>query len=452
MAFEDLFGGGGDGQVANLFGNANNTEPFDFENLFDDPNFIRGLGETGAAISSGEPIGKSVGDFASNITRRRALQKGARASKNNQGSFQERLLEMLGKGDLLSSKDQNDAFDSMTLDGDGNVNLSMKNTPQKQGFARNQPLETMRRPMAGGDDLPNFSNQSSGEAFDFAGLDAEDIGMLLKAEQQFGALSQNEAKMLLDEKARRSRVAIESRRRSEDLARLAEERAESKRRFEIGRKDKIEQKEKDKEFRLNELNITKNNQLELIKERDRLNQIDKATITPDEQARIDAINSDIKVNEKQIEKMDSEIKILDEGKKATPAQQAQIEKNNADLARKETELGLKLDKLEKDEFLSIQPSYVDDKGNEVDVPFEEREANARQANNRGNNKVFYHIQQPVVTEFFDGKADQPGNVVPVFLPKHPKTGVQITSTDIIDTAKANKVSPEEVLRQWGLIR
>ena len=436
MAFESLFGGGGEVMAGTGDISTSDNSGFDFGGLFEDPNFIRGLGETGASISSGEPIGTSVGNFASNLTRRRQLQKGARESKQGQQSFQEKLLSLLGKGDLLSAKDQNDAFDSMNLDGDGNVTLSMKNTPQKQGLSRQQPLESVRRPAAGGDDLPDFSNQPGEGGFDFAGLDAEDIGMLLKAEQQFGQLDQNQMKMILNEKARRSTAIATSKNRASTLAELAANRKEKIRQF-----DTKQTLEKSK-FGLDE------NKFSLSENRLKLSQLKEKNQEEMNPQELERHNLEMDNIQSQIDTRSAGL--TDGG--TTPSQQATIDKNNADLARKEAELGIKFDDIEKDEIASVQPSYIDSKGETQKVPFEEREANANQINNRVNSKVFYHIQQPVVTGWGDGKADQPGTVTPVFLPKHPKTGKQITSQDVIDTAKANKISPDEVLRQWGLIR
>ena len=162
--------------------------------------------------------------------------------------------------------------------------------------------------------------------------------------------------------------------------------------------------------------------------------------------------SALQINEDKLTPAELEIEALEIRKLEQEVENLELGETDPDVARKEAELNIKLDKLEKDEFFSMRPSFVDTKGNEVEVDFKEREANANQANNRIGNKVFYHITQPVVTEFFDGKADQDGTVTPVFLPKHPTTGKQITSSDVIDTATSNKISPEEVLRQWGLIK
>lgn len=458
--FDDLFGA--EKQVINpeaeIIGRRSvddvDNEPGFFDQLFSDQNFIRGLGEAGASISSGAPIGEFVGNFASNLTRRRAVQKAANQTRNERKTFQEQLLDAVRSGQALSPTADNNAFDSFQMDGDGGIKLSMKNTPQQLGFRRNQPLESMRNSSVGGTDLPDFSNQPSEGSIDFAGLDADDIGMLLNAEQRFGQLSQNDAKILLAEKNRRQDIIAANKARAEDLKNLASQQKESKRRFDLERKDKAEEKETARSFRMLELTSMKNNQLELINERDRLAKLDKELITPDEQARIDKLNSDIKVNDARIKKMDQETKILDQGKGTTALQQAQIDKINSDLVRKEDELGLKFDTLEKDELFSVQPVLVDDKGDEVKVPFEEREANAQQANNRPNNKVFYWIKPPVedAPNIHRWGTDIPGEITPVFLPKHPKTGKQITALDVLDTARANKVSPEEVLKQWGLIK
>jgi hypothetical protein len=417
MAFEDLFGGKHTiSPEANIVTNPNpsamdqgdDSQGFDFEALFADPNFIRGLGEAGAATSSGDSAGEVLGNFASNMTRRKAVQKGARGARESRGR-NEKLMNFLFENKFLGGREDNETDDFIKISADGTINSGMKNTPQKPGFQRNQSLESQRRPSPGGDDLPDFSNQSGGSDFDFAGLDAEDIGMLLKAEQQFGQLDQRQMKLVLDEKNRRQAAVASSKNRTEELKRLGEERLA-------------------KSFKEKRKSVAK---------------VDAAKLSKNELA-VEAL---------ELRKLTKEVEDLEAGEgTATPSQQANIDKINADLERRETELGIKLDKLEKEEFFSVQPSFVDNKGNEIDVPFEEREANANQSNNRPDNKVFYRTIQPIVTEFFDGKADQDGNVVPIFLPKRPTTGKQITSQDVIDTAKTNKISLEEVLRQWGLIK
>lgn len=188
-----------------------------FGELFKDQNFVRGLGEAGKGFSSGGNAGEVFGDFSTNLVRRRQAQKAAGQTRKAGQTFQEKLLDAIRGGSVLSSKEDNEAFDSFSLDGDGNVSLSMKNTPAKLGYKTNQPLEAVRRPSSGGSDLPDFSNQSSGGNIDFAGLDPEDIAMLLKAEQHFGELSQRDAQLILQEKGRREAMVLENQRRQEDL-------------------------------------------------------------------------------------------------------------------------------------------------------------------------------------------------------------------------------------------
>lgn len=199
-----------------------------FESLFKDQNFVRGLGEAGKAVSAGGNAGEVLGDFNTNLIRRRQAQKVAQETRKAGQTFQERLLDAVRGGTLLSSTEDNEAFDSFSLDGDGNVSLSMKNTPQKIGYKKNQPLEAMRRPSTGGSDLPDFSEQSSGGNIDFAGLDPEDISMLLKAEQQFGELSQRDAQIILQEKSKREDSIRDSQDRAAQLKALVEERRQAR--------------------------------------------------------------------------------------------------------------------------------------------------------------------------------------------------------------------------------
>lgn len=440
MAFEDLFG---EKKVispeAEIIDPSDTTVPdekgFSFEALFSDPNFVRMLGEMGSAVGGKGSAGDILGTAGSTLARREQVQKGARAARQKgdgqEKSVNDQLMEFLFEKGLLGSEEDNNTNDWLKVHANGSMTSGMKNVPQKANFSEQQPLESLRRPSTGGDDLPDFSNQPSGSSFDFAGLDSEDIGMLLNAEQQFGQLSQNQMKILLNEKARRSEAFTQNKIRAENLNQLGKDRTakiEAKR---------LETKEKKTIAKtLSESKLALENR--------------KATL----RAKADELTpNELAIEELEMRKLEQEVENLELGEGGTtPIQQANINRMKADVTRKEAELGLKLDDLEKDEIFSVAPSFVDDKGNEVEVLFEEREANATQANNRGNNKVFYHIKQPVVTKFFDGKADEDGNVTPVFLPKHPATGKQITSKDVIDTARANNISPEEVLKQWGLIK
>ncbi len=227
MAFEDLFGGGKHtiSPEANIVANPNTNamnQGFDFGGLFSDPNFIRALGETGAAISGPGTIGNAVGRGASNLIRRRQLQKGARETRKENQPVNDQLMKFLFDNKLLGPTEDNNTPDAITIKSDGGISTNMKNVPAKASFASQQPLESVRR--SGGDDLPDFSNQPSKAGFDFAGLDVEDIGMLLRAEQQFGELDQRQMKMLLDEKARRAKVFNDNKIRSENLKALGEDR------------------------------------------------------------------------------------------------------------------------------------------------------------------------------------------------------------------------------------
>lgn len=151
-----------------------------------------------------------------------------------------------------------------------------------------------------------------------------------------------------------------------------------------------------------------------------------------------------------------------ESKKApTEADKLKLAKAKVDLKKAQADLALKqnpsitpaqslaLDDREKDELASISASFIDKNGNEKNIPFETRAANALQANNRPNNKVYYIVQEPKeIPGLFN---DFPGDVTPVFLPKNPKTGKQITSQDVIDTARSLNISENEVLQRIGAV-
>ena len=410
---DELFGAGNAGPDYASDFNGPDKQPGDFDlaGLFKDQNFVRGLGEAGKAVSSGGSAGEVLGDFSTNLIRRRQAQKAAQKTRKEGKTFQEQLLDAVRGGSLLSSKDQNNAFDNFSLDGDGNVSLSMKNTPQKLGYKPNQPLEGRRIPQPfGGADLPDFSNQSSGE-IDFAGLDPEDISMLLKAEQQFGELSQRDAQLILQERDRRETLAATSRDNAAKLKDLAEQRRATALQHSTDETAKV---------------TAANTLQDRMDARERLQASlrDNKTLTPLEkekaQLEIDKLGEEIK-------KVKAETLKLGRAVSLTPEQV------------------LSADKDTRAALLKIQ----DEK-----IPLESAIELANFENNRVNNPVFYKItptvkDAPGVYKWGD---DIPGEVLPIFLPKNPKTGVQITSQDVMDTARANNISPEEVLKKWGLLK
>ena len=410
---DELFGAGNAGPDYASDFNGPDKQPGDFDlaGLFKDQNFVRCLGEAGKAVSSGGSAGEVLGDFSTNLIRRRQAQKAAQKTRKEGKTFQEQLLDAVRGGSLLSSKDQNNAFDNFSLDGDGNVSLSMKNTPQKLGYKPNQPLEGRRIPQPfGGADLPDFSNQSSGE-IDFAGLDPEDISMLLKAEQQFGELSQRDAQLILQERDRRETLAATSRDNAAKLKDLAEQRRATALQHSTDETAKV---------------TAANTLQDRMDARERLQASlrDNKTLTPLEkekaQLEIDKLGEEIK-------KVKAETLKLGRAVSLTPEQV------------------LSADKDTRAALLKIQ----DEK-----IPLESAIELANFENSRVNNPVFYKItptvkDAPGVYKWGD---DIPGEVLPIFLPKNPKTGVQITSQDVMDTARANNISPEEVLKKWGLLK
>lgn len=413
MAFEDLFGGKSViSPEANIVNNPNpnamNQEKGFFETFFSDPNIIRGMGEAGSAISSGQPIGQSVGDFASNLTRRRAVQEGARQSRTEQKTFQEKMLEAIMRGTALSPKDQNDAFDSFTLDGDGGMSFSMKNTPQKQGFARNPALESMRSPSTGGNDLPNFSNQSSEGAFDFAGLDSEDIGMLLNAEQQFGKLSQNQAKMLLDEKARRSAAIAANKQRTEDLRLLAQDRAEKKRQF------NLQQGTRDKKSNLDSLKL----QLDQLKE------VNREELNPTE---LEAHNAEIALKQAQA-------KALTSGKPLTAK-----EKIDAAIAERKIRLAEQKGQMQLDDFSTKQFDFITDSEGD----FEQRKQAGDIENARPGNRVVY-VEGTKENRILPDKPVMNAIPIPEGLTVN---GKPMTGSEIIKRAAQANMTVEEFLAE-----
>jgi len=115
-------------------------------------------------------------------------------------------------------------------------------------------------------------------------------------------------------------------------------------------------------------------------------------------------------------------------------------------------LGLDMDKVTKAEMEAVAPTYLDRTGNEVTVPFKEREAAAIQANQRGSNSIYYQIKPETVQKGKIWDTTVPGEVTPIMLPKHPVTGEQMTIQRLYQMAATEKTTPEQLLIKWGLLK
>lgn len=132
---------------------------FDLAGALSDPNVIRALGELGARVGGRDSVGEMLGTTGSELERRKAVQKAGAQQSQRQATFQDRLINALSAGTLLSPTEDNAAPDSVTLTGDGGATINFKNTPQKVGFAGEQaPLEASRRV----NNLPDFFKASLG--------------------------------------------------------------------------------------------------------------------------------------------------------------------------------------------------------------------------------------------------------------------------------------------------
>jgi len=127
-------------------------KPGFFENLFTDPNAIRGIGELGGAIGGRGSVGEALGMFGSNMVRRRQLQQAAAGQTQRQKTFNERVLEALGQGRAISDPNDNALPDSINVTGD-TVTIKSKLAPQPVKIPGEQmPLEAQ----GGISGLPDF--------------------------------------------------------------------------------------------------------------------------------------------------------------------------------------------------------------------------------------------------------------------------------------------------------
>ena len=127
----------------------------DFMNL----NLARMLGETGAALGGEGSWQEAVGLGASNMARNKAYQEAVAKQLQEKDTLQNMLLKAAADGTLLNSKDKNNLFDEVKVSGDGDVSLTMKNTPAEIGFD-DEDLGLESKAPLGGSDLRDFLQHS----------------------------------------------------------------------------------------------------------------------------------------------------------------------------------------------------------------------------------------------------------------------------------------------------
>ena len=148
MAFFDFMSGGGKSSISpdadilsgqrsvfdqggSEFGG--NGGGFNASELFADPNFIRMLGETGAAISGPGTIGNAVGKGASSLVRRRQFQNAAGKKNTLMEQITEALKEDPTGSSLLGDKEDKKTLNSIKLTNKG-IALEGPNSGETSAF------------------------------------------------------------------------------------------------------------------------------------------------------------------------------------------------------------------------------------------------------------------------------------------------------------------------------
>jgi len=455
-ASADPFGYAGPQNTADEFVNTNSLGggDLDFAGLLSDPDILRAMGDMGKMAGPGS-FGDVVGTAASNLHRRRAVQRAGKEKMEENKSFQDKMIDALANRNLLSPGEDNGLPDSVTFDGDGGVSIKSKLAAQKPTHSGEElPLEAFPKKKEtdnlGGSDLLDFSKRQSGSGMNLAGLDPQDVAMILNQENANQKMNLNTVgqKIGIDkfnatrqDKAKAAAAAIKAAaiKRKNALSDAA-----TKRNFDL----QLAKYKSDLQIERDPL------KRQMIQSQ--INKLEAETGKTEEQITNEANKYqqefDI-LGQKHLNRLE-ELDAMDEDKQAQI-----IAKGQADLKAVKNKVitpneQLNMDKRTKDELASIAPEFINNKGKAIKVPWEERKANAQQANERVNNPIYYTTLEPEVQTRFglDMLAgDTPGEVNPIHLPRHPKTGKQITSQQIIDTMKATGLTELQVLKRIGAI-
>ena len=118
------------------------------ENFLGNPNNQRFLGQIGSGVSQGQPIGQVLGGATGDLVRNRAFQQAAATRSQQENDLLGAIIKSLSGGQLLSPASDNNAFDSVTMTGDGNVTLKSSVAPSQDVFPNSltdQPLDAQPR-------------------------------------------------------------------------------------------------------------------------------------------------------------------------------------------------------------------------------------------------------------------------------------------------------------------
>jgi len=246
-----------------------------------------------------------------------------------------------------------------------------------------------------------------------AGLDPEDVNSLLGSAQGFGNLNQSFVRTYLEQKNKREAVQ-----RAERLRRYnaqAAQVADTQKRNDAAAKEATRVEElQNKQARADNKEVRTHQQaFDIQAEKARLTAEAKAATTPAEK-KIAALN---------LRKLEADVKKAEAGEDGglTPSEKLNREKYN--------------DKVMTD---ILDP----------DQPLDVSEFKARKENMRDEGNVYFLITDSVDRfDFGTGWRDTDAGIAPVYLPLAPD-GHQLTSKDVIDSARAAGVSEEQILKDW----
>jgi len=400
-------------------------KPSAFENLFSNETFIRSLGETGAKISAGVPIGTAVGEGASSFVRNTAVQReGAKEAAKNQ-SFQERMLAGLMDGSLLSPTSDNVGADMITYDGDGNITIKAKKSPAPVGpLSEQHPLEAITNKPTNtanrGSSLPDFtSDQGSTGNADFSGLDPADVQMILGVKQSAGALTQRAVESYLDNKYKNKVLDVNTKENQAKLT-LEEKKLDAAAQQKIlERNQKVADRQQDRIFEVG-----------MAKLKNQLGKAEPGTIE---------YNKIVK----EMENLDSKIAERAKGKTITPAERERLdnEKNRIEMAVAATEVSKQKDTVEQQKDAVKYEEVI---LSNLDTP---EVAPMMDFINQNQNKPYYYTQHtdPGIkgVPFTGGLT---GSKVPLIT----KNGIQMDMASVRASAKKYGMSVEDYLASPGI--
>jgi len=250
-------------------------------------------------------------------------------------------------------------------------------------------------------------------AKDLAGLDPEDVQNLMTSRRRDRIVNMNTIRSMVHRRDMLEKQGYDRRSAQAQVQREATVAMQRRKDLQLKEQIRVQERKEKQDLALRKETRGYNQAFDIQAEKFRLQEEIKNAKTPEEK----------KIAALKMRKLEAEVKKAE----ATGTEGLTT---SEELAQKKYQGGIESDILNKDKSFKLS-NY-----------------RAEQENLKPNGTTYYVVQEAYDSPWYEFGFDKEPDITPVNLPKHPQTGVQLTNQDVIDSAKAAGVSPEQILKDW----